>query len=54
QIDWYQEIRKWATELGRRPHFQEIKQKWQELTGQELNEKGVKLLLENLGYSNNS
>ncbi len=54
QVDWYQEIRKWATELGRRPHFQEIKQKWHELTGQELNEKGVTLLLENLGYSNNS
>ncbi|MCC5619025.1 hypothetical protein LC605_28885 [Nostoc sp. CHAB 5836] len=53
QIDWYEEIRLWATELGRRPHFQEIKQKWHELTGQELNEKGVTLLLENLGYPDN-
>ncbi|MBD6621156.1 hypothetical protein FNW02_37030 [Komarekiella sp. 'clone 1'] len=49
-IDWYEEIRKWATELGRKPQYQEIKQKWQELTGQELNEKGVTLLQELLGY----
>ncbi|AUB44914.1 Archaeal DNA helicase HerA or a related bacterial ATPase, containings HAS-barrel and ATPase domains (plasmid) [Nostoc flagelliforme CCNUN1] len=46
--------RLWANELGRRPQFQEIKQKWHELTGQELNERGVTLLLENLGYPNNS
>ncbi len=52
-IDWYEEIRTWANELGRRPQAQEIKQKWHELTGQQLNENGVTLLLENLGYPNN-
>ncbi|YAF99441.1 MAG: hypothetical protein AB3A66_30300 (plasmid) [Nodularia sp. CChRGM 3473] len=49
-IDWYEKIREWVNELGRRPKYQEIKLKWQELTGQELNEKGVTLLLEHLGY----
>ncbi|WP_193199736.1 hypothetical protein [Nostoc sp. MG11] len=48
--DWYEEIKKWANELGRRPKYQELKQKYQELTGQVLNEKGITLLLENLGY----
>jgi hypothetical protein len=52
-IDWYEEIRLWANELGRKPQFQEIKQKWYELTGQQLNERGVTLLLENLGYPDN-
>ncbi|MFN6501336.1 MAG: hypothetical protein RMX65_030685 [Nostoc sp. DedQUE01] len=49
-VDWYEEIQLWVQQLGRKPSSQEIKLKWQELTGQELNAKGVTLLLENLGF----
>ncbi|MBD2518129.1 hypothetical protein H6G93_24755 [Nostoc sp. FACHB-973] len=49
-VDWYEEIKLWVQQLGRKPSSQEIKLKWQELTGQELNSKGVTLLLENLGF----
>ncbi|MCC5640273.1 ATP-binding protein [Nostoc sp. CHAB 5844] len=49
-VDWYEEIKLWFQQLGRKPSYQEIKLKWQELTGQELSEKGVTLLLEHLGF----
>lgn len=48
--DWYEDIKRWANELGRRPTPAEVKTKWKELTNQELNDKGVQLLIENLGY----
>jgi hypothetical protein len=51
RVDWYEEIKQWVEQLGRKPTYIEVKEKWQELTGQELNEKGVTLLLENLGLS---
>ena len=48
--DWYEEINVWHSVLDRRPTSAELKVKWQELTGQQLSDKGVQLLLEHLGY----
>ncbi|MCG6138281.1 MAG: hypothetical protein MET45_27250, partial [Nostoc sp. LLA-1] len=50
-VDWYEAIREWADMLGRRPTPAELKQEWNKLTGQKLNDKGVNLLMENLGYT---
>lgn len=48
--DWYEEVKRWANKLERKPTHQELKDEWLKLTGQELNEKGVQLLMENLGF----
>jgi len=51
-IDWYEEISLWVKELAHQPTPAELKVKWQELTGKELSDKGVQLLLEHLGGKN--
>ncbi|MCG6138797.1 MAG: hypothetical protein MET45_30100 [Nostoc sp. LLA-1] len=51
-VDWYEAIKEWADILGRRPTPDELKQAWNKLTGQQLNDKGVSLLMEHLGYTN--
>jgi hypothetical protein len=45
-----EEIRKWVQDLGRRPTPAELKQMWLKLTGKLLNDRGVTMLLESLGY----
>lgn len=47
--DWYESIRTWVSGLGRYPLTSEVQSKWRELTGKELSEQGVRLLLEHLG-----
>jgi hypothetical protein len=49
ESDWYEKIKKWVSELELAPTSVEVKTKWQELTGRELNEKGVQMLMETLG-----
>ncbi|MEH2135414.1 hypothetical protein [Nostoc sp.] len=49
--NWYEEINAWAKKIARRPTPAELKTKWQELTGQQLSDKGVQLLLEHLGHT---
>ena len=47
--DWYEEITAWVQGLGRKPQPQELRAKWEVLTGQTLNDEGLKLLREHLG-----
>jgi hypothetical protein len=46
--DWYEQLINWAREAEEVPTSQEVKRKWEQLTGQELNEKGVAFLLEKI------
>lgn len=45
-----EEIKKWVQMLGRKPAQEELKKEWLKLTGKQLNDRGVKMLLENLGF----
>lgn len=44
--DWYEEIRVWALQLGKKPSDLELRQKWHELTSYQLNDHGVQMLRE--------
>lgn len=48
--DWYEEIKLWADQLGRQPTVAELKAVWMQLVGKELNDNGVTLLMEHLGF----
>ncbi|WP_375511788.1 hypothetical protein [uncultured Nostoc sp.] len=48
--DWYEEIKLWVDKLGRQPTTAELKAVWLELVGKELNDNGVALLMEHLGF----
>lgn len=51
KIDPQEEIQRWVQELDRRPTPAELKTKWLMLTGKQLNDRGVQMLLESLGYT---
>lgn len=44
--DWYEEIALWYESLSIAPTMQELQAKWYQLTGMEIDEDGVRLLLE--------
>ena len=46
--DWYEVLCKWIQELGREPTDNELKAVWRQITEQELNDDGVKLLREQI------
>lgn len=46
--DWYEEITTWVQGMGRKPTPEEVRAKWESLTGQQLNDEGIKLLMEHL------
>ena len=48
--NWYEILVEWVTRLERQPTPQELKAAWKQLTGQELNDNGVVLLMEKLGF----
>lgn len=48
-VNWYEILTNWVRQLGRNPTDDELKAAWQEITNQQLNGDGVKLLRENLG-----
>ena len=48
QTDWYEDLVKWADELGRVPTPAEIKTKWEDMMGQAPSDKQVELLHEYL------
>ncbi len=49
--DWHEDLLSWAKELGRIPNFEEIKTKWQEISGVEPNAKQIETLLEYLAQN---
>ncbi len=49
--NWYEVLVNWVQQLGRVPTDEELKTVWQEITNQELNAEGVKLLKENLNIA---
>lgn len=51
-VDWYSEIRAWYQSTTPHPSSQEVANKWQKLTGKQLNEKGLQVLLEHLTGTN--
>ncbi|WP_414755583.1 ATP-binding protein [Anabaena sp. CCY 9910] len=48
QTDWYEDLIKWADELGRVPNPAEIARQWEEMTGHEPSSKQVETLHEHL------
>ena len=48
--NWYEILVEWVKQLERQPTPQELKAAWKQLTKQELNDKGVVLLMEKLGF----
>ena len=48
--NWYEILIEWVKQLGRQPTSEELKAAWRQLTSQELNDDGVALLIEKLGF----
>ncbi|GAX45811.1 hypothetical protein NIES4075_68320 [Tolypothrix sp. NIES-4075] len=46
--DWYEEMKKWVSEVGR-PSSVNVKAKWESLTGHRLNSEGLRELMKYLG-----
>lgn len=46
--DWYEEIKKWVSEVGR-PSSADVKARWESLTGHRLNDEGLRELMKYLG-----